>query len=433
NALREMGVEPQIQETTAIRALPGAEPAPGTNVANVRNIVARLPGKRPAKALLLIAHYDSVLWGPGAADDGSGCAVLLETLRALKAGPPLANDVIFLFADAEESGLMGAHAFAREHPWMRDVALVFNFDARGVAGPSCMFETGPDNLGLIAHFALACSRPLANSLMSSIYYRMGLNSDFTVFRKLGFAGLNFAFIRGIARYHTANDRPENLDLGSLQHQGNNALELARHFGNLPLESLAKGQAIYFNPAGSLFIYYPASWAEPLALLTLAWLGGLILLGARRGRLGLAGILRGACGFLACVILAVAAALALTLLAWGWRRYYMVYDDALYLAAAAAIAALLFDALLGRVLRAVTWREAFAGAACVWAALLAVSVPALPGASFGFQWPLVFALFALTTEMLARQGRLATALRGAAHALCAAAVILFATPAMMVLH
>ena len=51
-----------------------------------------------------MAHYDSVPFGPGAADDGAGVVTLLETARALKAGPPLKNDVIFLFTDGEEAG-----------------------------------------------------------------------------------------------------------------------------------------------------------------------------------------------------------------------------------------------------------------------------------------------------------------------------------------
>ncbi len=431
--LQAMGVIAHVQETTAVRVLPGTPPTPGTSVAHVRNIAARLPGRRSGKALLFVAHYDSVVWGPGAADDGSGCAVLLETLRALKAGPPLDNDVIFLFADAEESGLLGAHAFAGEHPWMREVALVFNFDVRGVAGPSCMFETGPGNLPLIAHFARACSRPLANSLMTGIYYRMGLNSDFTPFRRLGLGGLNFAFIRGIAYYHTANDRPENLDLRSLQHQGNNALELARYFGNLPLEGLRSREAIYFNPVGFRLVYYPVELAAPLALCTVAWLAGLLLVGTRRGRVRGKGILIGAGGFLAAVLAAAAATLAATLAAWWWRRYYMVYDDALYLTAAAAMTVLVFEASLRKSLRAVTWQEAFTGATCVWAGLLTVSAAALPAASFAFQWPLLFALLGVTAEVTSGNGRLSVALRAVCHAACMTAVILFAVPAVLILH
>ena len=62
-------------------------------------------GARAASAVMLVAHYDGVGAGPAAGDDAAGVAVLLETLRALRAGHPLAHDVIVLFSDGEESGL----------------------------------------------------------------------------------------------------------------------------------------------------------------------------------------------------------------------------------------------------------------------------------------------------------------------------------------
>src|SRR5205085_9205138 len=97
------------------------------------------------RALMLAAHYGSGPTGPGASEDAAGVASLLETLRALKSGPPLKNDLVVIFSDAEELGLVGAHAFADENPWMKDVALVLNFEARGSSGPSMMFETSDGN------------------------------------------------------------------------------------------------------------------------------------------------------------------------------------------------------------------------------------------------------------------------------------------------
>ena len=101
------------------------------------NVVARLEGTNDGgKAFLLMAHYDSVSTAPGASDDGAGVASMLETLRALKAGPPLKNDVIFLFTDGEERGLLGARAFVDSHPWAEDVGVVLNLEARGNTGPA---------------------------------------------------------------------------------------------------------------------------------------------------------------------------------------------------------------------------------------------------------------------------------------------------------
>src|SRR5215217_5605786 len=138
--LTALGIKPLVQAATAI----------GTRYqesGRVQNILAWLPGSDPkGKAVLLVVHYDGVEAGPSAADDGAGCAALLETLRALRARKePLAHDVIALFTDGEEAGLLGAAAFVREHPWAKDVAIALNFEARGTTGRSYMFETGPGN------------------------------------------------------------------------------------------------------------------------------------------------------------------------------------------------------------------------------------------------------------------------------------------------
>ncbi len=107
------------------------------------NVVGRIVGTRSSDTVLLTAHLDSVAEGPGATDDGSGVAVLLETARALVSDAPLRNTVIFLFTDFEEGGTIGAEAFIADHPWARDVRLVIGFDAGGLSGPCVLSATRP--------------------------------------------------------------------------------------------------------------------------------------------------------------------------------------------------------------------------------------------------------------------------------------------------
>ena len=151
--LTKLGVAPGIQRTTGV--------TPRYQVAgSVENIVARLKGTSGSSdAVLLAAHYDSVPSGPGAADDGAGVAAILETLRALRAGPILRNDLILLLTDGEEDGLLGASAFMAEHPWAKDVRVAVNFEARGNAGASQMFETSAQNGRLIELYANALPHP----------------------------------------------------------------------------------------------------------------------------------------------------------------------------------------------------------------------------------------------------------------------------------
>ena len=116
SAFHELGIDAQVQEGVGIFHRERYAQA-----AIVRNVVARLPGLQGSPAVLLVGHYDSVPTSPGAADDGHAVGLLLETLRALRSGPRLRNDVIFLLTDGEEIDLLGADAFAREHPWANDV------------------------------------------------------------------------------------------------------------------------------------------------------------------------------------------------------------------------------------------------------------------------------------------------------------------------
>ena len=151
-SLEELGLKPEIQKANSVYSS-GTWISGGT----VENIVAKIEGTNSTKAIMLVAHYDSVPGAAGAADDGAGVAAILETVRALKEMKPLQNDVIILLTDGEENGLLGANAFVEEHPWVDDVGLVLNFEARGNEGPSFMFETSDNNSWLVKEFVQGCS------------------------------------------------------------------------------------------------------------------------------------------------------------------------------------------------------------------------------------------------------------------------------------
>jgi hypothetical protein len=273
--LSALGLVAEVQKVSGVNRTTGNT----ISAATVENVLARLKGTTGGLAVLLVCHYDSVPTGPGASDDGSAIATLLETARALRAQPPLRNDVIFLFTDAEETGLLGAKAFVDEHEWSKKIAVVLNFEARGHTGQSIMFETSPNNRLLIAQFAAAAQYPVANSLSYEVYKRLPNDTDFTIFKGQGFTGLNFAYLEGPTHYHTQLDNPQNLDQRSLQHDGSYALSLTRYFGNLDLNQnrLAgdgtKADAVYFNILGFSFVHYSGRWVLLLLCLTLLLLVG----------------------------------------------------------------------------------------------------------------------------------------------------------------
>ncbi len=74
------------------------------------NLIVRF-GPPGGKALLVMAHYDTVAESPGAVDNAAAVAVLIELARVLHAKPPEVP-VILAFTANEEAGLVGAEALA---------------------------------------------------------------------------------------------------------------------------------------------------------------------------------------------------------------------------------------------------------------------------------------------------------------------------------
>jgi Zn-dependent M28 family amino/carboxypeptidase len=189
---------------------------PNSVAGHVLNVMARVPGRGAGPAVLLVAHYDSVPASPGAGDDAAAVAALLETLRALRSSPPVTHDVIALFTDGEEAGLIGSAAFVSEHPWARDVGMVLNFEGRGTGGPSFMFETAVGNLDAVSVLRHV-PEAVANSLSVTVYRYLPNDTDLSELTVLGQPALNFAFIKRSRAYHTAQDDLTHLDAGSVQH------------------------------------------------------------------------------------------------------------------------------------------------------------------------------------------------------------------------
>lgn len=366
------------------------------------NIVARMRGTSGGRAVLLCGHYDSVRSGPGAADDGHAVGVLLETARALNFGATLKNDVIFLF-DVEETGMTGADAFARTHPWRKDVDVVLNFEARGTRGPDFMFQTSDGNGALIREFAAAAPYPVATSLTYEIYKRLPNDTDMSVFKRYGYLGLDFAFIDNVLAYHTPFDDASHLDPASVQHAGSYALSLVRRFGDADLGALRKreGDAVYFS-AGGYFYHYPVLFAGALTL------AGLLLLCFVLGKLYKSGgiTVKGtALGVLLCL---VAAAVVGYGMGWVWEAICLIHPGYLslpqndlyardwYIVVYFALAAALWLVGLTLSRRYAPANNFAAGGVVLNAVLLIALTVFLPGGSYILLWPVVGGTLALLT-------------------------------------
>ena len=103
NTYKSFGYEPEYQWFSG-RGVLGGQTA---------NVLATLKGTvNPELVYVVSSHFDSVADGPGADDDSSGTAALLEVSRILAKHPQPAT-IVFASFTGEESGLMGSREFVR--------------------------------------------------------------------------------------------------------------------------------------------------------------------------------------------------------------------------------------------------------------------------------------------------------------------------------
>ncbi len=337
--LRLLGVEPEVQNEYQVRSHKDGH----TSVERVNNIIVVLPGYSPTRAILVMGHYDSTPYGYGCADDGSAVATMYETIRALLNSAPLRNDVIFLFTDGEEAGTLGPRVFMK-HPLFQKVGLCLNFEARGHYGPSMMFQTNTNNDWVIKEFAKVVPYPRASSMMFDIAGKMPTSTDYYVLKPKGVPGFDFAFVGGIRYYHTPNDNLMNISLRSLQHHGEYALPLIKHFGNLDLSSLSIGSPfeqpnnnrIYFPVPHNNLLTYHQRYVIPLMVAGLILYGLLVIVNLLFWKVGLMDILK---SFLQSLILLLITGAILGLLigvAYLLHKHYIVYYELTYLTSALLI-------------------------------------------------------------------------------------------------
>ncbi|HEY0067878.1 MAG TPA: M28 family peptidase [Flavisolibacter sp.] len=389
NYCTQAGLETSVQEGTGIKLLQDR-----TLGGSARNVVARLKGTEPGKAVLVVAHYDSQPNTPGAADNGSAVAAMLETMSLLRKQSPLKNDVIFLFTDLEEVGQLGAERFVNDSNLLKEVGMVLNFDARGNSGVSFTFETSAGNGWMMKQFARAADKPVANSLAYEIYKMMPNFSDFTLFKRKGLSGLNSAFINGHSHYHSTTDTPENMDLRSLQHQGDLMLGMVRHFAGLDLTRTKSRDAIFFNPIGNWLLIYSMTWDLVLVALTLLLFAAFVVVGRRKGRINIRQMFAGAGLYLVSMVLVLALVWILQKSVLALYPHYSnfygadFYNSGYYFITMAGLALLVFSLLFSRAAKVLSADSLFAGSLLFLVLLMAAIKLFVPTGAYILYIPLI---------------------------------------------
>lgn len=215
-------------EGLEVRRIPLAGTASGA--VPLVNIEAVLRGvERPDEIHVVGAHYDSTAssdrgWdpatddAPGADDDATGCAIVLEIARQL-ASAELAATVRFVFFTAEEEGLLGSAAYAQAaHDAGEDIRSMLAIDPAGNTG-----ELG-DNIFFTYDMASVDDAKRMEAIGARYRSKYPVvivpgdlaaspddRSDHKSFWDRGFPALHGAALPGPG-YHTRQDTAETIDL-----------------------------------------------------------------------------------------------------------------------------------------------------------------------------------------------------------------------------
>jgi hypothetical protein len=384
--LEDLDLHPELQEFEAPDFF-GISDGPVTGV----NVAVRISGTDSSGAVMLVAHYDTVPTTPGAGDNASGVAAVLETARALQNGPPLCNDVILLLTDGEEpAGRYGATAFVERHPWAEEVAFVVNLEACGTGGPSLLVQTSGADGWLVPKFAAEAPGPTFYSFFTEIADLMGeVGTDFDRLTADGVPGLHFAYLHGSPVYHSPSDTVDRVSPRSLRHHGSNALAAARAFGDLDFAAdRPVGEAVYFTLLGRWAVVYPTAWSLPMAAVA-----GLLLIGSIAVRLRRYGRpLRSVAIGAACVLGQLLVVSMVSAVTWigitAVRNTPGVIESYCYFVVVVLFSLAVAAAAIRPIEMRMSAADHAAGAASIcWLSALATGFW-MPGTSYLFVWPAI---------------------------------------------
>ena len=188
---------------------------------------------------------------PGAGDNASGVAVMLEAARVLAESPPEDTELNFIAFGAEEQGLVGARKLVKERLLPHET-IVLNLDVVGAGSQAYVIE----GTGILRHNRT--SAKLNGILLASIqkaelepkYWWAALAGyDHIPFVKAGMQATTFSFdtpevdklgrriakifnlpnarVRGHRYIHTADDIPEHIELERIEKAGEIVLDFVK--------------------------------------------------------------------------------------------------------------------------------------------------------------------------------------------------------------
>ncbi|MCI0338833.1 MAG: M20/M25/M40 family metallo-hydrolase [Acidobacteria bacterium] len=202
-AYKSFGYEPQYQCFESRTALDG----------KTCNVLATLRGsENPELVYVVGSHFDSVTAGPGADDDTSGTAALLEAARML-AGHPMPATIIFASFTGEEGGLLGSREFVRRAQADKTkITAALNNDMIGWANDNRLDNTIRYTNAGIRDIQHAAASLFTRLITYDARYHRGTDAT-AFFETFGdiLGGIGSYPVLGNPHYHTATDLLETIN------------------------------------------------------------------------------------------------------------------------------------------------------------------------------------------------------------------------------
>ena len=270
---RRYQLEPLFEGGSYIQDIPGTPQDDGTPTVMGRNIGAWLPGSDPElrdEVIIVSAHYDHLgmrngRMYPGADDNASGVAMVLETARRLALrGEAPRRSIAFINFDLEEHLLWGSRWFVAHAPWpMERIRLFITADMLGRSLGNLPIKTvfvlGSEHAPALRETLDEIKPPESVQLARLGADLIGTRSDYGPFRDRKVPFLFFSTGEH-PDYHTPQDTPDRIDYARIAGVSQVVEEICVRIGDTA---------------------HPPAWskaAEPdmAEVRTLHWVSGLLL-------------------------------------------------------------------------------------------------------------------------------------------------------------
>ncbi|KAH8894532.1 putative zinc metalloprotease [Thozetella sp. PMI_491] len=238
-------------------------------------------GKSPSGSGVLVnAHMDSVSTAYGTSDDGIAVVSILQMVSYFtQPGQQPKHGIVALINNGEEDGLWGSRAFGYS-PLLPFTRTFVNLEGAGANSRALLFRATDKE---VVDAYRGVSTPFG-TVVASDGFRLGLiqsDTDYTVFTKAyGQRGVDIAFYRPRARYHTNQDDISHSSIASMWHMMNSAIETVSAMSNAA-EDTYKGagtDGVWFDTFGYSFVVMTLkslfSWAVAMLVISPLALGGL---------------------------------------------------------------------------------------------------------------------------------------------------------------